>query len=186
MGRYPKAESLIDVELIKDNKQPVDLKITRQMEKADWAEKINGCYLLRTNLNEDDPKILWKMYMQLSQAEKAFRMSKSDLGMRPIFHQKEHRVQAHIFVCFLALAMYKSLELWIASKGLGNSPAKLLEEFKKIHSMDVVLPVKDHNPIRLRVVGKPDEHAQILLHQLNIKIPNRPKIGQNVVKTLVS
>jgi len=186
MGRYPKAESLIDVELIKDNKQPVDLKITRQMEKADWAEKINGYYLMRTNLNEDDPKILWKMYMQLSQAEKAFRMSKSDLGMRPIFHQKEHRVQAHIFVCFLALAMYKSLELWMASKGLGNSPAKLLEEFKKIHSMDVVLPVKDHNPIRLRVVGKPDEHVQILLHQLNIKIPNRPKIGQNVVKTLVS
>lgn len=185
MGRYPKAESLIDVELIKDNKQPVDLKITRQMEKAGWAEKTNGCYLLRTNLNEDDPKILWKMYMQLTQAEKAFRMSKSDLGMRPIFHQKEQRAQAHIFVCFLALAMYKSLELWMASKGLGNSPAKLLEEFKKIHSMDVVLPVKNHNPIRLRVVGKPDEHVQILLHQLDIKIPNRPKIGQNVVKTLV-
>jgi len=95
-------------------------------------------------------------------------------------------VQAHIFVCFLALAMYKSLELWMASKGLGNSPAKLLEEFKDIHSMDVVLPVKDRNPIRLCVVGKPDEHVQILLHRLDIKIPNRPKIVQNVVKTLVS
>ena len=156
------------------------------MEKAGWAEKASGCYLLRTNLSEDDPKILWKMYMQLNQAEKAFRMSKSDLGMRPIFHQREHRVQAHIFVCFLALAMYKSLELWMVSKGLGNSPAKLLEEFKEIHSMDVVLPVKDHNPIRLCVVGKPDEHVQILLHRLDIKMPNRPKIVQNVVKTLVS
>lgn len=186
MGRYPKAESLIDVELSKDGKRLVDLKITRRMERADWAEKANGCYLLRTNLSEDNPKVLWKMYMQLNQAEKAFRMSKSDLGMRPIFHQKEHRVQAHIFVCFLALAMYKSLELWMASKGLGNSPAKLLEEFKEIRSMDVVLPVKDHNPIRLCVVGKPDEHVQILLHRLDIKIPNRPKIVQNVVKTLVS
>ena len=186
MGRYPKAESLIDVELSKDGKRPVDLKITRRMEKAGWAEKASGCYLLRTNLSEDDPKILWKMYMQLNQAEKAFRMSKSDLGMRPIFHQREHRVQAHIFVCFLALAMYKSLELWMVSKGLGNSPAKLLEEFKEIHSMDVVLPVKDHNPIRLCVVGKPDEHVQILLHRLDIKMPNRPKIVQNVVKTLVS
>ena len=186
MGRYPKAESLIDVELSKDGKRLVDLKITRRMERVDWAEKANGCYLLRTNLSEDNPKILWKMYMQLNQAEKAFRMSKSDLGMRPIFHQKEHRVQAHIFVCFLALAMYKSLELWMASKGLGNSPAKLLEEFKEIHSMDVVLPVKDRNPIRLRVVGRPDEHVQILLHRLDIKIPNRPKIVQNVVKTLVS
>ena len=186
MGRYPKAESLIDVELTKDGKRLVDLKITRRMERADWREKANGCYLLRTNLSEEGPKILWKMYMQLNQAEKAFRMSKSDLGMRPIFHQKEHRVQAHIFVCFLALAMYKSLELWMASKGLGNSPAKLLEEFKDIHSMDVVLPVKDRNPIRLCVVGKPDEHVQILLHRLDIKIPNRPKIVQNVVKTLVS
>lgn len=184
MGRYPKAESLIDVELSKDGKRLVDLKITRRMERADWAEKANGCYLLRTNLSEDDPKILWRMYMQLNQAEKAFRMSKSDLGMRPIFHQKEDRVQTHIFVCFLALAMYKSLELWMASKGLGNSPAKLLEEFKEIHSMDVVLPVKDRNPIRLRVIGRPDEHVRVLLHRLEIKIPYRPKIMQNVVEKM--
>lgn len=104
--------------------------------------------------------------------------------MRPVFHQKTDRVQAHIFICFLALAMYKSLELWMASKGLGNSPAKLLEEFKEIHAMDVVLPVKDHNPIRLCVVAKPDNHVQILLHRLDIKIPNRPKVLRNVVETL--
>lgn len=184
MGRYPKAEGLIDAELCKDGERPVDLKITRRMERADWAEKANGCYLLRTNLSEEDPKILWKMYMQLNQAEKAFRMSKSDLGMRPIFHQKEHRVQAHIFVCFLALAMYKSLELWMASKGLGSSPAKLLEEFREIRSMDVVMPIKDRNPIRLRVVAKPDEHVRVLLHRLEIKIPYRPKIMQNVVEKM--
>ena len=130
------------------------------------------------------PKKWWQIYLQLSQAEKAFRMSKSVLWMRPIFHQKKDRVQAHIFICFLALAMYKSLELWMAAKGLGNSPAKLLEEFKEIRSMQVVLPVKDHNPIRLCVVAKPDDHMQILLHRLDIKIPNRPKVVQNVVKTL--
>jgi len=150
----------------------------------EWAEKANGCYLLRTDLTEEDPKKLWQVYMQLNQAEKAFRMEKSDLWMRPIFHQKTDRVQAHIFICFLALAMYKSLELWMASKGLGNSPAKLLEEFKEICSMDVVLPVKDHNPIRLCVVAKPDNHVQILLHRLDIKIPNRPKVVRNVVETL--
>jgi len=186
MGRYPKAEGLIDAELCKDGERPVDLKITRRMEKADWAEKANGCYLLRTNLSEEDPRILWKMYMQLNQAEKAFRMSKSDLEMRPIFHQKEDRVQAHIFVCFLALAMYKSLELWMASKGIGNSPAKLLEEFREIRSMDVVMPVKDRNPIRLRVVAKPDEHVRVLLQRLGLKIPNRPKTVQNVVYNLAS
>lgn len=181
-GRYPKAERLIDVELIKNsNGKPQDLKIQRRMERADWAEKTTGCYLLRTNLAEEDPKILWKAYMQLVQAEKAFRLSKSDLGMRPIFHQEKHRVHAHIFVCFLALAMYKSLELWMQSCGLGRSPAKLLEEFRQIQSMDVVLPVKDRNPIRLRIVAKPDEPIRVLLHKLGLKVPNRPKVVQNVV-----
>ncbi len=122
--------------------------------------------------------------MQLNQAERAFRLSKTNLGMRPIFHQEEHRVQAHIFVCFLALAMYKSLELWMVSKGLGSSPAKLLEEFREIRSMDVVMQVKDRNPVRLRVVAKPDEHIRVLLHRLGLKIPNRPKTVQNVVYNL--
>jgi transposase len=180
-GRYPRADRLLDAELIKDGDVLSDLKIYRRTERLEWAEKANGCYLLRTNLAEEDPKKLWTIYMQLSQAEKAFRMEKSDLWMRPIFHQKTDRVQAHIFICFLALAMYKSLELWMASKGLGNSPAKLLEEFREIRSMDVVLPVKDRNPIRLRLVVRPEDHVRVLLQRLEIKIPNRPKVVQNVV-----
>jgi transposase len=184
-GRYSKAERLIDAELIKDTSgRLVDLKIERRMERADWAEKTAGCYLLRTNLAEENPEKLWKAYMQLVQAEKAFRLSKNDLGMRPVYHQEEHRVQAHIFVCFLALAMYKSLELWMDSKGLGNSPAKLLEEFREIRSMDIVMPVKDRNPVRLRIVAKPDEHVKVLLQRLGIKIPNRPKAVENVVENL--
>jgi transposase len=184
-GRYAKAERLIDVDFIKDaDGRLVDLKIERRMERADWAEKAAGCYLLRTNLADEDPRKLWKAYMQLVQAEKAFRLSKSDLGMRPVFHQEEHRVQAHIFVCFLALAMYKSLELWMNSKGLGNSPAKLLEEFREIRSMDIVMPIKDRNPVRLRIVAKPDEHVRVLLQRLGLKIPNRPKMVENVVENL--
>jgi len=186
MGRYPKAERLFEVEIIKEKRRLVDLNITKKMDRFEWAEKVHGCYLLRTNLTEEDPKKLWKIYMQLNQAENAFRMSKSDLGLRPVFHQKQHRVQAHIFICFLALAMYKSLELWMSSKGLGNSPAKLLREFKEICSMDVVLPIKERNPVRLRLVGKPDKHVQILLHMLGIKIPNRPKIMPNVVENFTS
>lgn len=184
MGRYPKAERLFDVELVKEEKRLVDIKIERRNEQFEWAEKVHGSYILRTNLTEEDPKKLWKIYMQLNQAESAFRMKKNDLGMRPIFHQKEHRVQAHIFICFLALAMYKSLELWMAAKGLGSSPAKVLREFKEIRSMDVVLPVKDRNPIRLRLVGRPDKYVQILLYKLGIKIPNRPKMMSNVVENL--
>lgn len=185
LGRYPKAERLIEVELVKDAAgRLVDLKIERRMERADWAVKTHGCYLLRTNLTEEDPKALWKAYMQLVLAEKAFQLSKSDLRLRPVYHQEEHRVQAHIFVCFLALAMYKSLELWMVSKGLGHSPAKLLEEFREIRSMDIVMPVKDRNPVRMRVVAKPDEHVRVLLQRLGIKVPNRPRIIENVVKTL--
>jgi transposase len=186
-GRYSKADRLIETRLVKDSTgRLVDLKIEHRMNQAEWAEKANGCYLLRTNLIEEDPAKLWKAYMQLSLAEKAFQLSKSDLGMRPVFHQEAHRVQAHIFVCFLALAMYKSLALWMESKGLGNSPAKLLEEFREIRSMDIVMPVKDRNPIRLRIVAKPDEHVRVLLQRLGIKIPNRPKSVANVVKTLAS
>ena len=184
-GRYSKADRLIEATLVKDSTgRLVDLKIERRMDRAEWAEKANGCYLLRTNLTEEDPEKLWNAYMQLSLAEKAFQLSKSDLGMRPVFHHEEHRVQAHIFVCFLALAMYKSLELWMSSKGLGNSPAKLLEEFREIRSMDIIMPVKDRNPVRLRVVAKPDEHVRVLLQRLEIKISNRPKTVANVVENL--
>jgi transposase len=185
LGRNPKAELLFDVELVKDVQGHLnDLKIERPKDRADWAEKANGCYILRTNLTQEDPALLWKAYMHLVQAERAFRMEKSDLGMRPIFHQKENRVQAHIFVCFLAFAMYKCLELWMTGVGLGASPAKLLEEFREIRSMDVVLPVKDRNPVRLRLVAKPADHVRVLLHKLGLKIPNRPKTVENVVKTL--
>ncbi len=185
LGRNPKAELLFDVELVRDAEGRLkDLKIERRKDRSDWAEKVNGCYILRTNLTEEDPALLWKTYMHLVQAEKAFRMEKSDLGMRPIFHQKENRVQAHIFVSFLAFAMYKCLELWMTGVGLGASPAKLLEEFREIRSMDVVAPIKDHSPARLRLVAKPDNHIKVLLQKLGLKIPNRPKIIQNVVENL--
>ena len=118
---------------------------------------------------------MWKIYIQLNQAEQAFRLSKSDLGIRPVFHQKKDRVQAHIFICFLALAMWKSLELWMKSKGLGSCARRLIQEFKEIRSMDVVLPVQNRNPVRLRVVGKPEEHVQMLLYKLGLKVPNRAK-----------
>lgn len=185
LGRNPKAELLFDVELVRDAEGHLkDLKIERQKDRADWAQQASGCYILRTNLTEEDPAVLWKAYMHLVQAEKAFRMEKSNLGMRPIFHQTEKRVQAHIFVCFLALAMYKCLELWMIKSGLGASPAKLLEEFREICSMDVVVPIKDHSPARLRLVAKPADHIKALLQKLGLKIPNRPKIVENVVENL--
>lgn len=154
LGRYVRAEKLFEVELIKNKKGKLkDLSVKYIKERIDWAEKINGKYLLRTNMTEEDPKKLWKMYMQLNQAETAFRMSKSDLGLRPIFHHREDRVKAHIFICFLALVMWRTLELWIDSKGLGKSPKKLMKEFKEIRTVDVIIPIKDRPSLRLRVRG---------------------------------
>jgi len=185
MGRYVRAEKLFEVELIKDQDGKLkDLSIKYKKERIEWAEKINGKYILRTNMTEEDPKKLWKMYMQLNQAERAFRMSKSDLGLRPIFHHRKDRVQAHIFICFLALAMWKTLELWMDSKGLGKSPEKIMKEFREIKSVDVVIPVKERGNLRLRVIGKPDIHVRILLAKLGLKLPNRPIFVQNVVENL--
>ena len=182
-GKYVRAEKLFDIELIKNNNgKLIDISIEYKKEMTEWAEKTHGKYLLRTNMTEEDPKKLWKMYMQLNQAETAFRMSKSDLELRPIFHQRENRVQAHIFICFLALAMWKTLELWTDSKGLGKSPKKILKEFKEIRSLDVIIPIKDRPSLRLRVIGKPDIHIQILLAKLGIKLPNKPIFMQNVVE----
>jgi transposase len=87
-----------------------------------------GAYLLRSNCDETDPAQLWQWYIQLTQAEAAFRTSKSDLGLRPVFHQKKERVQAHNIVCYLALAMWRSLEQWMSAKGLGSCARQLIKE----------------------------------------------------------
>lgn len=184
LGRYARAEKLFEIELIKEHGKLKDLSVKYKKERVEWAKKINGKYLLRTNMTENNPKKLWEMYMQLNQAETAFQMSKSNLGLRPVFHHREDRVQAHIFVCFLALAMWKTLELWMDSKGLGKSPGKAMKEFKEIRSVDVIIPVKDKGNLRLRVIGKPDTHVRILLAKLGIKLPNRPIFTQNVVENL--
>jgi transposase len=181
LGRYPAAESLLQVELICCDGRPADLELRRREDCRHWAELSHGAYLLRTNIAEDDPAKLWRTYMQLNQAEQAFHISKSDLGLRPVWHQLENRVQAHIFVCFLALAMWRSLELWMNAVGLGTCARPLLDAFRTVRSMDVVLPVRDRFPVRLRVVGRPEPHVQELLYRLGLKVPNKPKIVQNVV-----
>ncbi len=184
-GRYSRAEYLFDIKCIKNEKgELTDLEYKYKADRLEWADKTQGNYLLRTNIAEEDPRKLWKIYMQLNQAENAFRTSKSDLGLRPIYHQKKHRVQAHIFICFLALTMWRCLERWMETSGLGRSPKKLLEELREIRTVDVLLPVKDRGQIRLRVVVKPEKHAQVLLDKMGIKLPNQSKIVENVVKKI--
>ena len=100
-----------------------------------------GTYVLRTNIHDWSEEELWRTYIQLTEAEAAFRIHKSDLSIRPVWHQKPERVQAHILVCFLAYVLWKTLEQWQRRAGLGNSPRTILEEIGRIQSTDVVLPL---------------------------------------------
>jgi transposase len=152
------------------------ITIAHHEEHREWAELSDGCYLLRTNLKDQDAATLWKTYIGLSQIEDSFRISKHDLELRPIYHQKPGRTQAHILVCFLALVMWRTLQQWMCGCGLGTAPRKLLEEMAEIRSLDVVLPTGAGKDLRLRTVSRPEQHLAILLQKLPLLLPNKPKL----------
>jgi len=139
----------------------------------DWAALSEGAYLLRSNIADWRDEQLWKAYIQLTQAEAAFRIQKDQLRIRPIWHQRADRVQAHILVCFLAFVLWKSLEMWQQRAGLGNSPRTVLEELARIQSHDVILPTTTHGELRLRCITRPDLAQAALLDRLGIVLPKR-------------
>jgi transposase len=139
----------------------------------DWAAISEGAYVLRTNIEDWSDEQLWKAYIQLTQAEAAFRIHKDQLRVRPIWHQRADRVQAHILVCFLAFVLWKSLEMWQQRAGLGNSPRTVLEELARIQSHDIILPTTTRGEIRLRCVTQPDAPQAALLDRLGLVFPKR-------------
>ncbi len=130
-----------------------------------------GCYLLRTNIAAWDARELWQAYIQLTQAEAAFRIAKSDLRIRPIWHQKAERVQAHILVCFLAYVLWKAIGQMCTRAGLGDEPRKVLDEIAQIKMMDVLLPTKKGVEIRRRCVASPTGPQAVLLDRLGLHLP---------------
>jgi transposase len=152
----------------------------------DWATLSEGAYLLRSNINDWNDRQLWKAYIQLTQAEAAFRIQKDQLNVRPIWHQREDRVQAHILVCFLAFVLWKSLEMWQQRAGLGNSPRTILEELARIQSHDVLLPTTTHGQIRLRCVTQPDAAQAALLDRLGIVMPKRMRLEDRQLPALAT
>src|ERR1700747_886756 len=151
----------------------------------DWAALSEGAYLLRSNITDWGDQQLWKAYIQLTQAEAAFRIQKEQLTVRPIWHQREDRVQAHILVCFLAFVLWKSLEMWQQRAGLGNSPRTVLEELARIQSLDVVLPTATHGQMRLRCVTKPDPAQAALLDRPGVVLPKRMRLAEHELPTAV-
>jgi transposase len=152
----------------------------------DWAALSEGAYLLRSNITDWSDEELWKAYIQLTQAEAAFRIQKDQLRVRPIWHQRADRVEGHILVCFLAFVLWKTLEMWQSRAGLGNSPRTVLEEIARIQSHDVVLPTATHGQIRLRCVTQPDPAQAALLHRLGIALPKRMRLAEQELPALAA
>jgi transposase len=180
--RYWRGAGAFDVRITPiekpDGKARLSVRWTRDSRWKEWAELSEGCYLLRTNLAETDPARLWTWYIQLTEAEWAFRIHKDELKIRPIWHQKGERVQAHILVCFLAYVLWKALAQWMRGAGLGDAPRTVVEELAKIKSGDVVLPTRttDNRPgktIRVRCVTTPDPAQKVLLNRLGLTLPQR-------------
>ena len=160
------------------------LQVAYSASFDDWAALSEGAYLLRSNISDWSDQQLWKAYIQLTQAEAAFRIQKDQLNLRPIWHQRAERVQAHILVCFLAFVLWKSLEMWQQRAGLGNSPRTVLEELARIQSHDVVLPTATHGQIRLRCVTQPDAAQAALLDRLGIILPKRMRLEERQLSAL--
>jgi hypothetical protein len=157
----------------------------RDPQWTEWSALSQGCYVLRTNLVGMAAPELWKHYMQLVEAEWAFRIAKDELRLRPIWHQREDRVRAHILVCFLAYVLWKTLAQWMRPSGLGEAPRTVVSEFAKIKSGDVVLPAQSADgtkrEIHLRCVMTPDAAQKVLLSRLGLKLPSRLRPMENPV-----
>ena len=149
---------------------------TFQLDKTKLkeAELRDGHYLLRTNLVAEDPAVLWDRYMQLTQIEAAFKCLKSELGIRPIYHQLEHRVEAHILVAFLAYCLTVTLKHRLQEHAPGLTPRAVLEKLAAIQMLDVSFPTTDGRWLVMPRYTEPDQEQALLLHHLKLVLPQQP------------
>jgi transposase len=184
MGQNSRAAGLFETDVKKRNDGGANLVWNKKDKWRNWAALSEGCYMLRTNINDWSGEELWKAYIQLTEAEAAFRIHKSDLKIRPIWHQKTERIQAHIFVCFLAFVLWKTLTQMCKTAGLGDEPRRVFEELSKIRVVDVVLPTRNGQEIRRRCVSRPSEHQSILLQRLGLNLPENLPCSEKFLKEM--
>jgi transposase len=173
LERSSRAAGLFDVRVEKSERGGAKVVWTKREDWREWSRLSEGCYMLRSNIRDWSPEDLWKAYIQLTEAEEAFRIHKSDLSIRPIWHQKEERVRAHILVCFLAYVLWKTLGQLCRQAGLGDEPRKIFRELSQIKLTDVILPTRNDKEIKLRCVETPSAHQLILLQKLKLNLPKR-------------
>ena len=144
-----------------------------------------GTYLLRTNLPECDPKTLWKRYMIQGEIEYAFRELKNDLGLRPVYHQLDDRIEAHVFTAFMALCLFQTLRAIARERAPGLTPRQIVEKFRTVKMVDVVMPTTDHRIVTLPRYIEPKKDVAILLDRLGLTLPEQPppKVSAEAVET---
>ena len=186
LGQNSRAAGRYRIQVVDDSSREGGLRLvwSAHPEWDVWASHSEGTYILRTNVRDWSAEELWRTYIQLTEAEAAFRIQKSELSIRPIWHQKAERVQAHILVCFLAYALWKTLEQWQRRAGLGNTPRTILEEIGRIQSTDVVLPVANERgrELRIRCVVRPDKAQAMLLDRLGLRLPERLRVPPRIAE----
>jgi len=169
---YPSVADLYQMQVVeREGRLQLEWQILR--ERRAWQEAREGAYLLRTNLAAESPAALWTQYIQLTEAEAAFRALKSELSIRPLFHQLEHRVKAHILVAFLGYALWVTLKHLLQRKNSKLTPARVLALLATVQSVDIVLPTTDGREIRLRRVTVPTPEQESVLALLGITLPER-------------
>ena len=177
LGNNTRAAGLFHVQVEADNNGMARLGWSRSEQWRDWARLSDGCYLLRSNVTDWTPEQLWRAYMQLTEAENAFHIQKSDLQIRPVWHQKAERVQAHILVCFLAYVLWKTLEAQCRQAGLGDEPRQVFRELSEIALVDIAMPTRNGVTLRKRCIGQPNQHQLVLLQYLGLRLPSVPEFA---------
>src|SRR5713101_77245 len=167
---HPQVADLYEMAL-KDTREGARLACRQKPEQQQWLEARKGAYLLRTNRTADGAADLWKKYMQLTEVEAAFRTLKSELAIRPLFHQLERRVKAHVLVAFLGYALQVTLKHLLKRSASEYSPAEALKRLGEIRSVDIVLPTVEGREIWLRRITKLDDQQQRILCQLQVQWP---------------
>lgn len=158
LERNSRAAGLFDIQVTQETEGFSKVRWRKQERFREWSALSEGCDLLRSNVMDGSPEDLWKAYIQLTEAEDAFRIHKSDLSIRPIWHQKEQRVRAHILVCFLAYVIWKTLEGLCRQGGLGDAPTKVFKDLSGIKLVNVVMSTRQGIPVTLRCVSTPTTH----------------------------
>ncbi len=168
--------ALVDIQLPEKDQavSPETFSFTLRKDRLRQARRREGRYLLRTNLSGKDPARLWRHYIQLSEIEQAFKELKGDLAIRPIYHQRDHRIEAHIFVAFVAYCLLVTLKQRLRALAPGLTPRAALEKLSALQMVDVHLPTTDGRHIVLPRYTQPDKDQQLLLQQLKLNLPTQP------------